>query len=202
MTKSLALPAPLPPSCHRASGPGCPAEPPALTCGAEPEWHPQHFAPHHGAGASSQGQHQPCLLPLPWHRCPPCTLQGAAGGTGPSQDPTCPVPVLGLVPSARPGGCGRGRGWRLLSRPFPGTTLRTLPLPVAPGHWRCKKKNIPLMSVRLCDLPSVLGPFPLSCCPLCLLPGPTLVLRLGWGAPGSWCHPRQGATHLSWVLGL
>lgn len=63
----------------------------------------------------------------------------------------------------------------MLSMPFPGTTLRTLPPPAVPGPWRCKKKNkkqnthkkknIPLMSVRLCDPPSVPGPSPPSCVP-------------------------------------
>lgn len=191
MTKRLPLPAPLPRSCHRASGPGCPPEPPALSRGAEPEWHPEHFAPRCGAGASSRGQHQPCPLPPALAPLPPRTLRGAVGGTGPSQDPTCPVPALGPVPSARPGGCGRGRGWRLLSRPFPSTTLRTLPLSAVPGHWRCKKKNIPLMSVRLCDPPSVPRPFPLSCLPPLSAARTSVALRLGQGVPGSRCH---GAT--------
>lgn len=114
-----------------------------------------------------------------WHRalCPVPRGWGKLSGPGPAL-PAAPLRTLrgaagghGAISGSHPfwahsvvaGGCGRRGGWRLLSASFPGTTLRALPHPAAPGPWCSKKKNIPLTSVRLCD--------PLSCPLCCLLPG-------------------------------
>lgn len=110
------------------------------------------------------------------------------------------------MPSACSGVCGRGGGWRLLSRPFPGTTLRTLPPPAVPGPWHCKNKNIPLMSVHLCDPPSVPRPFPLSCSPPLSAARINVAPRYhsrgcrghhgaahGWTPPSTSCVPGAGA---------
>lgn len=198
MTKRLPLPTPLPCYFHRASGLGSSPELSALSRGAEPEHHTQHFALRRGAGASSQGQDQlypPPPAPAPL--APHALYEERLGARGHLRIPPAPYPRWGPVPLPAPGtqrGLRAGGSWRLLSRLFPGTTLRTLPPPAAPGPWCCKKKNIPLTSVRLCDPPSVPGPFPLSCFP----PPPVVCCQdqRGTEVPGGagvaplWCHPR------------
>lgn len=156
MTKRFPLPAPLPPSLHRTSGLGSHLS--CQCCEAEPE----HQHPALGL-LGGPGPALPTAPPRPWHLWTPVHWMRSCGHgaiSGSLLPQTCPgASALCL----QQGGCGRRGGWRLLSRPFAGAALRTPP--AVPGRWRCKNKNIPLMSVRPCDPPSVPGPFPLSCSP-------------------------------------
>ena len=124
MTKRLPLPAPLPRYFHRASGLGSSPELSALSRGAEPEHHTQHFALRRGAGASSQGQDQLC--PLPPALAPPAPhalFEERLGARGHLRIPPAPYPRWGLVPSACPGhaagGCGRGGGLEVAVKALP-----------------------------------------------------------------------------------
>jgi len=106
MTKRLTLPAPLPRYFHRASGLGS-----ALSRGAEPERHTQHFALCHGAGASSQGQDQLCPLPpAPAPPAPHALDEERLGARGHLRIPPAPCLRWGPVPSACPGHTARGCG--------------------------------------------------------------------------------------------
>lgn len=133
MTKRLLLPTPSPHYFCRISGLGSPPELSVLSHGAEPEHHTQHFALRCGARVSSQGQDQLCPPPLALAPPAPHALyEEQLGARGHLRIPPAPNLQWGLQEEG---------GQRLLSRPFPGTALRTLPPPAAPGPWRCKKKE-------------------------------------------------------------
>lgn len=169
MTKRCPLPAPLPWDFHPASWPGAAPELAALSRGAEPEHHAEHFALRRGAGASSQGRDQLCRPP-PRHFTRSSWGHGAISGSHRAA-------ALGQ-PRARSvaaGGCRRGGGGlevavNALPRHHaqdsaPSCGARALALQKKKTQNTHTKKNIPLMSVRLCDPPSVPGPSPPSCVP-------------------------------------
>lgn len=200
MTKRCPLPAPLPCDFHPASWPGAAPELSVLSRGAEPEHHAEHFALRRGAGASSQGRDQLCRPP-PRHFTRSSWGHGAISGSHRAA-------ALGQ-PRARSvaaGGCRRGGGLEVAVNALPrhhaqdsapSCGARALALQKKKQKQNThKKKNIPLMSVRLCDPPSVPGPSPPSCVPR---PPSLSAARTEW-APR--CRSRAGGGAPHPVLGL